>query len=289
VKYAFIQNHSQQFNLKALCRLLEVSRSSYYEWLQQQQRIQQRQQRQTAFDQEVARLFAKSKGCDGARRLQRQLLTQGFTGNRKTVAASLHRQGLVAKAARKFKATTNSNHNLPVFDNLLNQDFTATAANQKWVGDITYLGTDEGWLYLAVIIDLFSRQVIGWAMSERMTADLVCDALQMAVFKRKRPKEVIVHSDRGSQYCSHAYRSLLQQHQLRGSMSAKGNCYDNACAESFFHSLKVEAIHGERFATRENMRQTVFEYIETHYNRNRLHSTLGYLSPVDFEAQALAS
>jgi len=289
VKYAFIQNHSQQFNLKALCRLLEVSRSSYYEWLQQQQRIQQRQQRQTAFDQEVARLFAKSKGCDGARRLQRQLLTQGFTGNRKTVAASLHRQGLVAKAARKFKATTNSNHNLPVFDNLLNQDFTATAANQKWVGDITYLGTDEGWLYLAVIIDLFSRQVIGWAMSERMTADLVCDALQMAVFKRKRPKGVIVHSDRGSQYCSHAYRSLLQQHQLRGSMSAKGNCYDNACAESFFHSLKVEAIHGERFATRENMRQTVFEYIETHYNRNRLHSTLGYLSPVDFEAQALAS
>lgn len=289
MKYAFIQNHSQQFNLKALCRLLEVSRSSYYEWLQQQQRIQQRQQRQTAFDQEVARLFAKSKGCDGARRLQRQLLTQGFTGNRKTVAASLHRQGLVAKAARKFKATTNSNHNLPVFDNLLNQDFTATAANQKWVGDITYLGTDEGWLYLAVIIDLFSRQVIGWAMSERMTADLVCDALQMAVFKRKRPKEVIVHSDRGSQYCSHAYRSLLQQHQLRGSMSAKGNCYDNACAESFFHSLKVEAIHGERFATRENMRQTVFEYIETHYNRNRLHSTLGYLSPVDFEAQALAS
>lgn len=205
------------------------------------------------------------------------------------MAASLNRQGLVAKAARKFKATTNSNHHLPVFDNLLNQDFSATVPNQKWVGDITYLGTDEGWLYLAVIIDLFSRQVIGWAMSERMTADLVCDALQMAIFKRKRPKGVIVHSDRGSQYCSHAYRSLLQQHQLRGSMSAKGNCYDNACAESFFHSLKVEAIHGERFATRENMRQTVFEYIETRYNRNRLHSTLGYLSLVHFEAQALAS
>lgn len=289
MKYAFIQNHSQQFNLKTLCRLLEVSRSSYYGWLQQQQRIQQRQQRQAAFDQEVARLFAKNKGCDGARRLQRQLLAQGFTGNRKTVAASLHRQGLIAKAARKFKATTNSNHNLPVFDNRLNQDFSATAPNQKWVGDITYLSTDEGWLYLAVIIDLFSRQVIGWAMAERMTANLVCDALQMAIFKRKRPKGVIVHSDRGSQYCSHAYRSRLQQHQLHGSMSATGNCYDNACAESFFHSLKVEAIHGERFATRENMRQIVFEYIETRYNRNRLHSTLGYLSPVDFEAQGLAS
>ena len=199
MKYAFIQNHSQQFNLKTLCRLLEVSRSSYYGWLQQQLRIQQRQQRQAAFDQEVARLFAKNKGCDGVRRLQRQLLAQGFTGNRKTVAASLHRQGLIAKAARKFKATTNSNHNLPVFDNRLNQDFSATAPNQKWVGDITYLSTDEGWLYLAVIIDLFSRQVIGWAMAERMTANLVCDALQMAIFKRKRPKGVIVHSDRGSQ------------------------------------------------------------------------------------------
>lgn len=289
MKYAFIQNHKQQFNLKALCRLLKVSRSSYYGWLQQQQRIQQRQQRQTEFDQAVARLFAKNKGCDGARRLQRQLVAQGSTGNRKTVAASLHRQGLVAKAARKFKATTHSKHNLPVFDNRLNQDFSATAPNQKWVGDITYLGTDEGWLYLAVIIDLFSRQVIGWAMSERMTAALVCDALQMAVFKRKRPKGVIVHSDRGSQYCSHAYRELLEKHLLQGSMSAKGNCYDNACAESFFHSLKVEAIHGERFATREMMRQTVFEYIETRYNRNRLHSTLGYLSPVDFEAQALTS
>mgnify|MGYP003590280185 FL=1 len=289
MKYAFIQNHRQQFNLKALCRLLEVSRSSYYEWLQHQQRLPQRQQRQTAFDQTVAQLFANSKGCNGARRLQRQLRVSGYTCNRKTVAASLRRQGLVAKAARKFKATTHSKHSLPVFDNLLNQDFSATTPNQKWVGDITYLGTDEGWLYLAVIIDLFSRQVIGWAMSERMTTDLVCDALQMAVFKRKRPKSVIVHSDRGSQYCSHAYRELLQQHQLRGSMSAKGNCYDNACAESFFHSLKVEAIHDERFATRENMRQTVFEYIETRYNRNRLHSTLGYLSPVDFEAQALAS
>ena len=289
MKYAFIQNHRQQFNLKALCRLLEVSRSSYYEWLQHQQRLPQRQQRQTAFDQAVAQLFANSKGCNGARRLQRQLRVSGYTCNRKTVAASLRRQGLVAKAARKFKATTHSKHTLPVFDNLLNQDFSATAPNQKWVGDITYLGTDEGWLYLAVIIDLFSRQVIGWAMSERMTTDLVCDALQMAVFKRKRPKSVIVHSDRGSQYCSHAYRELLQQHQLRGSMSAKGNCYDNACAESFFHSLKVECIHGERFATRDAMRQTVFEYIETRYNRNRLHSTLGYLSPVDFEAQALAS
>jgi transposase InsO family protein len=160
------------------------------------------------------------------------------------------------------------------------------------VGDITYLWTEQGWLYLAVILDLYSRQVIGWSMSERMTADLACNALQMAVFKRKRPKGVIVHSGRGSQYCSHAYRELLEKHPLQGSMSAKGNCYDNACAERFFHSLKVEAVHGECFTAREIIRQTVFEYIETDYNRLRLHSANGYQSPVAFEAdfyQPLAS
>ena len=171
----------------------------------------------------------------------------------------------MAKAARKFKATTNSKHNLPVFYNLLQQDFSASKPNQKWAGDITDLWTDEDWLYLAVIIDLFSRQVVGWAMAERMTTDLVCDALKMAIFRRQRPKGVIVHSDRGSQYCSHVYRQLLEQYQWLGSMSAKGNGYDNACAESFFHSLKVEAIHGEGFDTRETMRQTVFESIETDY------------------------
>ena len=146
------------------------------------------------------------------------------------------RQGLVAKAARKFKVTTDSNHTLPVAPNLLEQDFNATGPNQKWVGDITYLMTSEGWLYLAVIIDLYSRTVIGWSMSNRMTADLVCDALKMALFRRGRPKKVIVHSDRGSQYCSHDYRDLITKHQLVQSMSRKGNCWDNACAESFFHS-----------------------------------------------------
>ncbi|WP_165676280.1 IS3 family transposase, partial [Metapseudomonas otitidis] len=160
--------------------------------------------------------------------------------------------------------------------------------NQKWVGDITYLHTEEGWLYLAVVIDLYSRMVIGWAMSERMTADLVCDALHMALWRRRQPKGVIVHSDRGSQYCSAAYRELICTHHLRYSMSAKGNCYDNACAESFFHSLKVECIHGERFASRAQMRETVFEYVETDYNRQRRHSTLGHISPEAFEARMSA-
>jgi transposase InsO family protein len=196
----------------------------------------------------------------------------------------MKRQDLRAKAAKKFKATTNSKHNLPVAPNLLQQDFNATAPNQKWVGDITYLWTEEGWLYLAVVIDLYSRLVVGWALAERMTADLVRQAPQMALWRRKMPKGVIVHSDLVSQYCSALYQGLLTRHALLCSMSAKGNCYDNACAESFFHTLKVEAIHGERFATRGEMRSTVFEYIEVDYNRSRDHGTNGYMSPEAFEA-----
>lgn len=276
--------HRVDYSLAGMCQCFNVSRSGYYAWLQR--KPSQRLQRRQALDEQVKTLFHKHKQRYGAERLQRELHKgDGGPYNPKTIAASLRRQSLIAKAARKFKATTHSQHNLPVFDNRLQQDFSATAPNQKWAGDITYLWTEEGWLYLAVVIDLFSRQVVGWSMSERMAADLACDALRMAIFRRKRPKNVMVHSDRGSQYCSHAYRQLLQQHQLLGSMSAKGCCYDNACAESFFHSLKVEAIHGERFETREAMRQTVFEYIETDYNPVRLHSTNGFLSPVEFETQ----
>ena len=162
------------------------------------------------------------------------------------------------------------------------------ARNQKWAGDITYLRTDEGWLYLAVVIDLRSRAVIGWSMSPRMTAQLACDALQMALWRRRRPESVIVHTDRGGQYCSGDYQALLKQHNLRGSMSAKGYCYDNACVESFFHSLKVECIHGERFSSQEIMRATVFNYIESDYNRWRRHSACGGLSPEQFENHNLA-
>ena len=195
----------------------------------------------------------------------------------------MKRQQLVPKAARMFKVTTDSNHTLAVAPNLLAQNFTATKVNQKWVGDITYLYTSEGWLYLAVIIDLYSRAVIGWSMNSRMTADLVCDALKMAMFRRGFPKGVIVHSDQGSQYCSKAYRALMTKYEHKQSMSRKGNCWDNACAESFFHSLKVEAIQYEPLKDRESMRQSVFEYIEVDYNRTRRHSANGYLSPENFE------
>ena len=171
---------------------------------------------------------------------------------------------------------------------MLEQDFNATAPNQKWAGDITYLATSEGWMYLAVVIDLYSRQVVGWSMSTRMTATLVCDALSMALFRRGMPEGVIIHSDRGSQYCSKDYRDLISAHNLKQSMSRKGNCWDNACVESFFHSMKVEAVQYEPIMTREEMRQALFEYIEVDYNRTRRHSALGYLSPVNFEKQYVA-
>ena len=280
--------YKNEFSIAAMCRVLVVSRSGFYDWLVKQDKPRLLKHRQQQIDAHIAHAFNADKGCSGAIRVMLALDKKGIHYNRKTVALSLQRQGLRAKAAGKFKATTQSKHNLPVADNLLKQDFTASQPNQKWAGDITYLWTNEGWYYLAVVIDLYSRKVIGWAMSERMTANLVCDALRMALFRRKKPKGVIVHTDRGSQYCSHDYQTLLRDHGLICSMSAKGCCYDNACSESFFHSLKVEAIHGERFETRQQIRETVFEYIEVDYNRQRLHSYLGYKSPDEFEQQKIA-
>lgn len=268
--------HEAEFAVRLMCRVLSVSPSGYYAW---RSRTPSKQaQARAVLDAQVRDEFGRCKGRAGAPRLSRHL-----GRGRRQVAESLRRQGLRAKAARKFKATTNSNHSLPVAENLLQQDFRAQRPNQVWVGDITYIDTDEGWLYLAVVLDLFSRKVVGWSMSERMTATLVCDALRMALFRRKRPHGVILHTDRGSQYCSRDHRDVLDEHGLIASMSAKGNCYDNAAMESWNHSLKVEAIHGERFATRAQAKAHVFEYIEVDYNRNRLHSTLGYFSPEQFE------
>ena len=236
----------------------------------------------------AARELSLAKQRNGAPRLTEELRAQGLKYNVKTIASSLRRQSLRSKASRRFRPVSYREHGLPVSENLSKQDFNASGPNQKWSGDITYLRTDEGWLYLAVVIDLWSRAVIGWSMSSRMTASLACDALQMALWRRKRPKYVIVHTDRGGQYCSADYQALLKRHNLRGSMSARSNCYDNACAESFFHSLKVECLHGERFTRREIMRATVFNYIECDYNRRCRHSVCGGLSPEQFENQALA-
>ncbi|EOC1281071.1 IS3 family transposase [Cronobacter turicensis] len=284
MKYVFIENHRAEFSIKAMCRVLRVARSGWYAWCLRRHQPDRRHQFRLVCDAAVRQAFSDAKQRYGAPRLADELPRY----NIKTIAASLHRQGLRAKAARKFSPVSYRGHSPPVSENLLKQDFYASEPNQKWAGDITYLRTDEGWLYLAVVIDLWSRAVIDWSMSPRMTAQLACDALQMARWRRKRPENVIVHTDRGGQYCSADYQALLKRYNLRGSMSAKGCCYDNACVESFFNSLKVECIHEERFISREMMQTTVFNYIECDYNRWRRHSACGGLSPEQFENQNLA-
>ncbi|MFJ5319310.1 IS3 family transposase [Pectobacterium versatile] len=282
MKYIFIEKHRAEFSIKAMCRVLRVARSGWYVSRCHRHQANSRQRSRLVCDDAVSKAFNHAKQRYGAPRLADELPKY----NVKTIAASLRRQGLRAKAARKFSPVSYREHGLPVSENLLKQDFIASGPNQKWAGDITYLRTYEGWLYLAVVIDLWSRAVIGWSMSSRMTAALACNALHMALWRRKQPQNVIVHTDRGGQYCS--ADSMLKGHNLRGSMSARGCCYDNACVESFFHSLKVECIHGEYFANREIMRTAVFNYIECDYNRWRRHSACGGLSPEQFENQNLA-
>ncbi|WP_265588162.1 IS3 family transposase [Candidatus Methylospira mobilis] len=211
----------------------------------------------------MLQLFSKNR--------EQLLNDEGHCTSRNTVAGIMKYRGRRAKAARKYKATTNSNHNLPVAPNRLEQNFEAPVKNKKWVSDITCIWTDESWLYLAVVLELFSRKVLSWVIAERMTATLVGDALMMALWLRHLPTGVIVHSDRGSQYCLNAYQALLAKHQLICSMSKKGDCYDNGSMEGWNHSFKVEAIHGERFLTRDDTKQRVFDYIEVYYNRKRFH------------------
>jgi len=281
-----IQRHEGQHAVALMCRVLTVSRSGYYGW--RGRPPSERAQANARLAVDVRRVYTEHKGRTGAPRITQHLREEGQAVGKNRVASVMQAERLRAKAARKYKATTNSNHNLPVAPNLLEQDFTAARPNCKWVSDITYVATDEGWLYVAVVLDLYSRLVVGWAMSERMTAKLVCDALRMALWRRKMPTGVIVHSDRGSQYCSADHQRLLRDNHLLCSMSKKGDCYDNAAMESWNHSLKVEAIHGERFVTRAMAKAQVFEYIEVYYNRRRLHSRLGYLSPETYEARQMA-
>jgi transposase InsO family protein len=286
VKYVAIKKNENTFKVRMMCRVLAVSKSGYYGW--RNRLSSSRAHKNSLLDAEIKKQFEREKGRAGAPRVTKQLKKNGISCSHNRVAKRMRALGLRAKAAKKFKATTNSKHSLPIAPNLLNQDFNASRPNQKWVSDITYIWTEEGWLYLAVIVDLYSRMVVGWSMSERMTSTLVCDALIMALFRRGMPRGVILHSDRGSQYCSHEYQQIIKEYGLICSMSKKGDCYDNAAMESWNHSLKVEAIHGERFLTRDSVKNHVFEYIEVYYNRYRLHSKIGYLSPAEFEEQKVA-
>lgn len=280
-----MKNNQSFYSMKALCTALEVNPSGNYVWLKKQDRddYQEKQAKQQKQRDHVKQLFTQERGRYGRERLARLSQTTGQPLSLHQVRKYLKQLDLRAKAARKYKATTQSNHSLSVAPNLLEQNFYANIPNQKWVTDITYLWTDEGWLYLCVVMDLFSRRIIGWQMSERIDRHLVCDALQAALALRGYPQNVIVHSDRGSQYCSHDFVHLIKKYQLTQSMSKKGDCFDNAAMESWFHSLKVEAIHHQLFHTKQEARSTVFEYIEMDYNPCRLHSFLDYVSPEKFE------
>lgn len=281
-----IKENKQWFDVRMMCRMLSISPSGYYDW--EKRTPSPRAQANTELSKEIKAIFDGEKHREGSVRITRRLRASGRKVGKNRVARIMRQHGWRAKGSKKFKATTNSRHNLPVAPNLLEQNFEAAQPNQKWVSDLTYIWTEEGWLYLAVVLDLYSRMVVGWGMSKRMTATLVCDALEMALWRRKCPTGVIVHSDRGVQYCSKEYQALMAKNGLICSMSKRGDCYDNAAMESWNGSLKVEAIHGEKFLTRAEAKKHVFDYIDVYYNRRRLHSKLDYLCPVEFEEKNVA-
>ena len=264
-----------------MCRVLRASRSGYHRW--RTSGVTPRQIRQQKLLEEIRRIHKESRGIYGSPKILKELRKQGIVVNHKTVEDLMKKHGIHAKRHKKFKATTNSNHNMPIAKNRLKRRFTAKKPNHAWVSDITYIPTEEGWLYLATFVDLCSRKVVGWSMSSRMTADLVVDAFRMALFRQKRKAPRLVHSDRGSQYASEAFRKELKAHGCKQSMSRKGDCWDNAVAESFFGTLKTELVHHERYKTREEARLSIFDYIETFYNKRRLHSHLDFVSPEEFE------
>lgn len=281
--YAFILRHQDRWPISLQCRTLGVTRSGFYAWLDRppSPRIQE----DAALARLIRQIFDLYNGVYGSPRITYEVRALGHRVSENRVARLMAHMGLRAVQTKAFKvATTVSNQDHPVAPDLLQQDFSANRPNQKWVGDVTYIATKEGWVYLATVIDLYSRKVVGWSMSDSLATPLVNDALEMAVRSRRPGPGTIFHSDRGCQYTSAGYRQRLADHGLLASMSRKGCCYDNAVAESFFHSLKVEWIRGKPYDTRRAARTSVFTYIEAFYNRRRRHSTLGYTSPDEFEA-----
>jgi len=281
VKYAWMEQHRSSYALIEMCGVLEVSISGYRSWMRggTPDRKGLTDAQMLAI---IRAIHAELKGAYGSPRMVRELRLRGFTAAKERVERLMRENGIRARHKRRFKVTTDSKHSLPVADNLLDRDFMPTAPNQVWTSDMTYLWTDEGWLYLAIVLDLFNREVIGWSLKPRMTTDIVTDALMMAWFRRRPDAGVMHHSDRGSQYASHAFQAKLRELGMICSMSRKGNCWDNAPTESWFNSFKNERYHGIRYATHDEMKAASFEYIEVFYNRTRQHSTLGYQSPIQF-------
>ena len=284
MKFAFIEEHlASQFPLEVICQVLEVSRSGYYAW--QRRPDSNRAKRRDELALQIQRVHEENRRVYGSPRICKELKRQGQSVSENTVADIMNERNIRAKTKRKFvPRTTDANHHQPIARNVLDRQFQAELPDQKWAVDITYIPTGEGWLYLAGVIDLCSRKIVGWSMADHMETSLVSDALTMALVHRRPKQGLLHHSDRGVQYASDEYQRLLQNSGMEVSMSGKGDCWDNAVMESFWSTLKTEAVHREQFATREEARAAIFEYIEVFYNRKRLHSSLGYVSPEAFEA-----
>ena len=281
MRFAFIVAEKAAFPVRLLCRTLQVSRAGFYAWHTRPPAPRTRADERLGL--EIAAIHAESRQRYGSPRVHAELADRGCRTSRKRVARLMRVRGLAARRRRRFRVTTQSRHPFPIAPNVLARQFERAAPDQAWVTDITYLPTGEGWLYLAVILDLCSRCAVGWAMSERITDDLTLDALGLALARRRPPPGLLHHSDRGSQYASGDYQRVLARHGIVGSMSRRGDCWDNAVAESFFATLKVELVHHAAWATRAAARTELFEYLELFYNGQRRHSALGYLSPRAFE------
>lgn len=273
------------FPLKNMCRALEVSRSGYYAFKKRSKcRLKVANE---ALLIEIRRVFLENDSTYGSPRIWNQLNNnKQVPCSENRIARLMRESGIVAVQKRKFRVTTNSKHDYPVWPNVLNRNFVAQKPNSVWVSDITYIWTFEGWLYVATILDLFSRSIVGLAMDKTIKETLTLTAIRQAILRRNPSKGLIYHSDRGSQYAGNEFKAVLAENEFVGSMSRKGDCWDNAVAESFFHTLKVELVHRNKFKTRDEAKRKVFEYVETYYNRRRAHSTLGFLSPFEYERQA---
>ena len=266
-----------------MCRVLEVSRSGYYRWLGR--KPSRRDIDNQRLDAQIREIYDGSKGRYGSPKITQELQDRGFRVNKSRVARRMRLAGLRSKVRRKYRVTTDSKHHFPVAPNRLERNFTTDAPDKAWVSDITYLATRTGWLYLTVIIDLFSRLVVGWALSSSLSHEMVVTALKRAIRSRRPGKGVVFHSDRGVQYACNDFRKELDHHGFVQSMSRKGNCWDNAVAESFFGVMKTELVYHERYEGHQDTLHSIFEYIEVFYNRQRRHSTLGYLCPAEYEKQ----
>ena len=276
------------FKIERQCSVLEVSCSGYYQWLKALP--SKRAIANAKLNKEITAIFVNNRGRYGVKRVAKELQAQGQLVGKNRVEKQMRFLGLKALAKRKWKATTDSKHSLPVAENLLNRDWNTTEVNQKWLTDVTYVWTQEGWLYLATVMDLYSRAIIGWALHNNLETTLISEALQKALWKRKFPKGVLVHSDRGRQYCSNDYQKLLKENHLICSMSRKSNCWDNAPMESFYHTLKVELVQFSLgFKTRNDAMEAISAYIEEYYNKQRRHSAIAYQVPFMFESMRKCS